>query len=127
MPDPVPNASHADRQRMIVGLRRSKSTCTRDADQGKAVVALAAHRLHGGGAHPRRACEQLVEATHALDVGVRAGGVEDSALAYHVVYDDHAAYAGQLQRPCEVFGNALLVGIDEYEVERWQTFSCELG
>src|SRR6188768_49733 len=43
--------------------------------------------------------------------------VDQRAFAYHVVNDDQAAAARELQRPAEILGSALLIGIDENEIE----------
>src|SRR4051794_3671296 len=79
----------------------------------KAVVALAANRLQRGGANARLSGQHLVQATHALDAGILAGGVDDFAIADDVVDDDNAAWARKFQRPGEIVRVAGLVRIDK--------------
>ena len=84
---------------------------------GEPVVALGAHRLDGRGAHAPLNREHLVQAAHAQDVEVGAGGVDHGSIADHVIDDDQAPGARELQSPGEIGRIGGLVGIDEDEVE----------
>jgi hypothetical protein len=84
----------------------------------EAVIAFDAYRLDGRHAHSRLRGGQRIEVADALDMRVATIFVDQRAFAYHVVNDDQAAPARELQRPAEILGSALLIGVDENEIER---------
>src|ERR1700690_2865460 len=98
-----------------------------DEREREPVVALEADRLDRGRADAGRAREQLVEATHAERARVLTVGVDERAVAYDVVGDDHAAGARQLERELEVLGGVALVGIDERQIERSRALVDQLA
>ena len=99
-----------------VSSPRSGLVCG-DEHYRETVISLAAHGLDDRGADARLRGQQLVEAAHALDVGIVAVRVGHRAMSNDIVDNDEAAPAGESQGPVEVRRNILLVGIDEDEVE----------
>ena len=67
-----------------------------------------------------------MQAPGSLDGGIVAVGVDHRAVADDVVGDDQAAGTGQLERPGEVVGRVLLVGVDEDQIERLAALGGEL-
>ena len=72
------------------------------------------------------AATQLVEAADALDAATGAGRVDHRAVPHHVIEDEHAAAAGEFQRPGEVVRIIPLFGIDEDQVEGAAAFGGKL-
>ena len=68
-----------------------------------------------------------MKSAHALDARVLAVGIDQRAGADHVVGDDHAALTRELERPGEVIGRGLLVGVDEDQVEGSGCLGRDLG
>jgi len=67
-----------------------------------------------------------MQAPGSLNVPILTFAIDQSPVADHVVNDDQSAAARQLERPLEIVGNTLLVGIDEDELERAGSFSDQL-
>jgi hypothetical protein len=89
-----------------------------DEGQQEAVVALGPDGLHRGGRDPGLARHDLEQAPGASHRRVVAAGVDHRAAPHDVVDHDHTARPGEADGPAEVVGVALLVGVDEREVER---------
>ena len=81
-------------------------------------MALHAHGLERGRGDLRLAGEAREEAPHPEHHRVDAGGIGHLAVPHHVVHDDEAAAPRESERPFEVLGRALLVGVDEDQIER---------
>mmetsp|Transcript_9991 Transcript_9991/g.40505 ORF Transcript_9991/g.40505 Transcript_9991/m.40505 type:complete len:220 (+) Transcript_9991:251-910(+) len=88
-----------------------------DADEHEAVPALAADGLDGGRRDARLGRDGVDEGAHALDARVVGVRVDDLAVAHDVVDDDERARPAEAQRLVEVGDVALLVGVDEGEIE----------
>ena len=86
-----------------------------DQRHSEAVIAFNADRLNGRHAHSRLCGDQCIEVSDSLDMRVATVLIDQRAFAHHVVHDDQAAEARELQRPAEILGGALLIGVDENE------------
>src|SRR3569623_99628 len=62
-----------------------------DAPQNEPVPALQTVRLEGRRIDPRMSLEELESGPGALDVAVGRFGVDDLAVADHIIEDDHRA------------------------------------
>jgi hypothetical protein len=89
-------------------------------------VALGSNRLDRRGTDAGLGGEHFIESAYPLDIGIAACGIDYPTVAYNVIDDDETATAGQFAREPEILGDALLVGVDEDEIESAVTLGGDL-
>src|ERR1017187_2677837 len=97
-----------------------------DERDREAVIALAADGLDCRGAHAPLSGEQFVEATHALDKWIAAGGVGHRSAATDMAGDNQGPATGKLEHPREILRIAFLVRVNEDQIEGAATRGGEL-
>jgi len=81
------------------------------------VIAFYTDRLGDDPLDPRITRQLVVECLDALDHGIFRVRIEDASITHDVIRDDQPAGARELDRPVQVAGIVLLVGVDEDHVE----------
>ena len=92
----------------------------------EAVPALGADGLDRGRLKARLARHHLKRIARTDHVGIPAVGVGDRAAPDDIVNDDRGSWPRQAQRPAQIFGVVGLVGVDEDEIERAESFGLDL-
>ena len=120
-----PLAQGCGRSTRIIGeqpppalVRRHHHDRLADEREQHPVPALRADRLQPGGEQPRLGSDRVDDPARADHARILVGQVGERAAAHDVVDDDQRAGARAVEREREVVGAALLVGVDEDEVER---------
>ena len=93
-----------------------------DQRHHKTVIAFAARGLHRRGADPPLGGNQIQHPAHACTFSSLLAGFDHVSLADHVVDNDQAAAARELEGPAKIVGIARLVGVDKDQIERTGSF-----
>src|SRR5438874_1910177 len=84
----------------------------------KAVITFYAYSLYGSAADAAIRRHLFDEAPDSLHAFIAAVGVNDRSIPHDVIDDDYSPRPRQLQRPFEICGDVLLVGVDEDQIKR---------
>src|SRR5215831_12914156 len=105
-------------ERLVWRIYGGAISSPQDDGDRESIITFSPNSRDRGRRHAVVSCQELVELSNPLDTRISVVLVYHSTVLDDIVGDYEAAGTGELDCPLEIFRVALLVSIDEDQVER---------